>query len=401
MARIVILLISLLWGAPLYALDLSFEGYGDMRLVAHSSQTSATGGGLGKLRFGASDGALQFTDIVGQGRLQLTPELGATLVARIEPDRHGLVDVIEAYARYRPLSQSAWRWSLKLGAFFPPISLENREIGWTSYWTLTPSAINSWVGEELRTIGTEARVEWRRPQGSVTLTGAIFGLNDPGGVMMADHGWALQGRASGLFHRLRQPDAIAILSGDPPPVTTPLFKEIDNRLGWYAALSWAETGLGTANILYYDNNADSSKDVDEIYAWRTKFWNIGLKTSWKSITLMAQGMTGSTAITPAPNFTVTTDFDAAYILAGWEVKKWRLAARADIFKTWRHTSAGSSRKGESGHAATFSASWLPLDWLRVTAEIIHIDSTRPGRTIIGLDPGQRETQGQFSARIYY
>src|SRR5258705_9405197 len=60
---------------------------------------------------------------------------------------------------YRPVSTSAFRWSIKAGAFFPPISLENTEIGWTSPWTLTPSAINAWVGEELRTIGLEGRSE--------------------------------------------------------------------------------------------------------------------------------------------------------------------------------------------------------------------------------------------------
>ena len=46
-------------------------------------------------------------------------------------------------------------WSVKTGAFFPTISLENDDLGWTSPYTLTPSAINSWIGEELRTIGSE------------------------------------------------------------------------------------------------------------------------------------------------------------------------------------------------------------------------------------------------------
>ena len=45
--------------------------------------------------------------------------------------------------------------SVKAGAFFPAISLENDDLGWTSPYTLTPSAINSWIGEELRTIGSE------------------------------------------------------------------------------------------------------------------------------------------------------------------------------------------------------------------------------------------------------
>jgi hypothetical protein len=33
------------------------------------------------------------------------------------------------------------------------MSLENRAGGWKTPYTITPSAISSWVGEELRTIG--------------------------------------------------------------------------------------------------------------------------------------------------------------------------------------------------------------------------------------------------------
>ena len=66
------------------------------------------------------------------------------------------VDALEAYARYSPQTSGDWQWSVKAGAFFPPISLENTEVGWTSPWTLTPSAINSWVGEEVKVVGGEA-----------------------------------------------------------------------------------------------------------------------------------------------------------------------------------------------------------------------------------------------------
>ena len=55
-----------------------------------------------------------------------------------------------------PAAAGPVSWSVKTGAFFPTISLENDDLGWTSPYTLTPSAINSWIGEELRTIGSEA-----------------------------------------------------------------------------------------------------------------------------------------------------------------------------------------------------------------------------------------------------
>ncbi len=51
---------------------------------------------------------------------------------------------------------------MKSGAFFPTISLENDDLGWASPYTLTPSAINSWIGDELRSIGSEATMRWKK-----------------------------------------------------------------------------------------------------------------------------------------------------------------------------------------------------------------------------------------------
>ena len=126
-----------------YAVDFDFQGYLDLRAVAATQLRSYLDGGTGLLRFedDSSSTALHFAEAVGQLHAQITPEFSALAVARIEPEQRTLIDFLEAYARYRPVSTTAWRWSVKAGAFFPPISLENTDVGWTSYWTLTPSAI--------------------------------------------------------------------------------------------------------------------------------------------------------------------------------------------------------------------------------------------------------------------
>jgi len=79
-------------------------------------------------------------------------------VLRAEPDDRNVVDALEAYLRYAPASDGDVSWSMKAGAFFPTISLENDDLGWASPYTLTPSAINSWIGDELRTIGGEGKL---------------------------------------------------------------------------------------------------------------------------------------------------------------------------------------------------------------------------------------------------
>lgn len=150
--------------AEAQAVEWHFDGYADFRLVVPSNEQSWIDGGFGKLRYGSGDNnpAFKFAEAIGQGVALITPEIMAMGVIRIEPTQVAAVDVLEAFVRYRPVSTNAFRWSVKAGAFFAPISLENTEVGWTSPWTLTPSAINAWVGEELRTIGLEPMLDTGR-----------------------------------------------------------------------------------------------------------------------------------------------------------------------------------------------------------------------------------------------
>src|SRR5882757_2934511 len=275
--RKLIAALSLLGSAsPALAVDFHFDGYADLRLIVPSNQESWQSGLLGKLRYGAEDGKpeLRMAEAVGQAVVLITPELMALAVGRIEPEQRTFFDLLEGYVRYRPVSTTAWRWSVKAGAFFPPISLENTELGWNSPWTLTPSAINTWVGEELRTIGVEGDLEWRSEERTITAMASLFGWNDPAGVLVADRGWALHDRVTGLIDRPREPDVIAYAIGVPEPLYTYEVLEIDGRPGWYAAASWDEVGLGFLNLVYYNNEADPAAVRSQI-AWRTDFWNVG------------------------------------------------------------------------------------------------------------------------------
>jgi hypothetical protein len=402
------LLLLLLAHIPAHAMDsgidgidAGIDGYADIRLVTPTGERSWLEGGLGKLRYGEGDANFQFAELAAQGHVLITPELSAVVLLRVSPYQRTPVDVLESYVRYRPVSTTPWRWSVTVGAFFPPISLENTEIGWTSYWTLTPSAINSWVGDELRTIGGEGKLEWRRDSGTIALTGAALGWNDPAGVMIADRGWTLDDHPTGLFDHLRLPDATAALFGETPPAYTPIFEEIDNRVGWYGELSWDQAGVGHFEALRYDNSGNSSDNYDGVSAWHTDFWSAGYKTQFGAFTLLAQGLTGETIITPFAHFGSVTDYDSAYVLLGWEHDNWRFAARAELFGTRERNPGPDLPLSENGHAFTAAASWLPYDWLRLTGEEIYIDSTRDERAIVGLAPNKAGTQFQLSSRFYF
>ncbi len=395
---------ALLFFSPAaYAIDFDFQGYLDARAVAATQLRSNLDGGTGLLRFENDDStaSLHFAEAIGQGHAQVTPDFSALAVARIAPGQRTLVDFLEAYVRYRPVSTNPWRWSVKAGAFFPPISLENTELGWTSYWTLTPSAINSWVGDELRTIGGEGTLEWRGESGTLTLMAAAFRWDDPAGVLMADRGWTLNDRPTGLIDHPREPDMTLIFFGDIPPDHTPMFDEIDGRVGWYAGASWDGSDLGHVEIIRYDNRANSAAHREDYFAWHTRFWDVGLSRPFGEFMLLSQAMLGQTTITPFPGFQSTTDFSAAYALLGWERGEWRLAGRAELFATNQENPGIDLPFSEQGHAFTAAASWLPNDWLRVTGEILYVSSRRGERLVVGQNPRPNETQAQISTRIYF
>jgi hypothetical protein len=388
--------------APARAAQFDFTGDVDFRLVLPpSDDRSWLEGGLGKLRYGEGDSNFQFAGAIGQAQAIITPELLAVAVARLELQQRSSLDLLEAYARYRPVSTTQWRWSVKGGAFFAPMSLENTELGWAPYWTITPSAINSWFGDELRTVGTEFMLEWRRDEGTLSLIGSGFGDNEPAGVLIADRGWAMDDVPTGLFDQPREPDATLKLFGATPPGTTPMFAQYDDQIGWYAGASWNDASQWRAEVFRYDNEADPSAHQDGHYGWHTAFWDGGFSDQLGEFTMLSQALTGNTIIAPAPGFSSVTDYASAYALLGWERDDWRLAGRADTFRTQTHDTFGSSPAfSENGYALTAAATWLPNDWFRLTGEILALSSKRGERAVVGIDPQQEETQFQLSARFY-
>ena len=336
---------------------------------------------------------------------QITPSLLGVADLSYQSQTHATASLLEAFVRYRPVSTNAWRWSFKAGEFFPPISLENDAIGWTSPWTLTPSAINSWVGEELRAIGGELRIEHRSDTNTQEGAIALFRANDPLGEILAARGWSLSDLTSGVGSRLREPDVYAEQIGVRPPRRFDPFLEIDHRPGFYADVTWRSQEFGRATLLYYDNLADPSAshpfghNGDELYAWRTHFSSLGVQSGAGNLVLIGQAMVGTTEIAPQ-GFRGETHFFAGYVLAGWNLGAWRPAVRVDVFGK-RDDPPSTPRLAEHGSAITLALNWRPLDWLRLTGEVIRVDSSADQRIALGLSPRQIDAQVQFNARVLF
>lgn len=387
------------------AQSVDVEGYLDLRVAEPADETSWLDGGLGKTRFGEGDDAVSGGAALSVA-FQITPALRASATAQYQPELPKSVDLTEAWIRYRPVSTTPWRWSVQAGAFFPPISLEHDGVAWSTTRTLTPSAINSWVGEELRTFGAELHVEHRGQHGTLDARAAVFFKNDPAGELLASRGWAMGDIATGIDGSLRQPDVYAPMARAPVPMEYRPFVEMDDRPGFYGALGWAPSSQRRFTAMYYDNHVDLDESVRyagrTVFAWRTYFWSAGAEQRFGEWALMGQVMHGSTIFEPVPGVLVlNTGFNAGYLMLAREYGAWQPALRVDMFQTRQRPEALSSPLSEHGNALTLALNWRPQERLRVTGEVLRVDSSRNQRRSEGLDARQVDTQVQVGVRLFF
>jgi hypothetical protein len=345
----------------------------DMRLVNSDADRPFMDGGLGTVRFGRNDSGLQ----LGRARLALTQQLGELWSAHLDvsawdnQDRSP-VGVTEAYLQFRPYPRAGYRFRLKAGAFYPPVSLENRAPGWESPYGLSYSAIDSWLAVEVRAIGMEAQLEWLGTRSGhlfdLGLTGGVFGWNEGAGVVLASDGFSLTDRQTPVFGRVGQP-GVAPLSGAEP------FLQLDNHAGVYAGVEARYLDRVVLRVLRYDNRADPTQidNVSNAIAWNTSFTSAGLRVEGDSgWTAIAQWLDGKTSIAPA-GMQLSWPFRAEYALLSRRLGRHTLSARYDRFQVDSSNleEGGGWQDGHAWTAAyTFNASahWrFTLEWLRVVS----------------------------------
>ena len=373
MRAVIALLIGLL---PVLAsaegqLDLSV----DLRLVAADGQTSYLNGGLGKLRFDEDHDGLQ----VGRIRAAWSQPIGERLYLHLDASMwdfsdYNAFDVTEAYLEFRPYPGAGWRSRVKLGAFYAPISLEHRAAGWTNPYLISSSAINTWVGEELRTIGAEYSLEWLGTRTGhdfdVGLVAAIYGYNDPAGVLIASRGWTLHDRQTTLFGKVGEP-------GTGPVPGRVLFDEIDNRPGYYVGAHLRYLDRVELRYMHYDNRADPQAFDPAIndFAWLTAFDTIGarMETSggW---TFMSQWLAGETSIEPDDEMYEEWKFSSTFALVSRGFGKHRISARADWFSTDHYETSDPPGLKESGSALTAGYSYERDQHWNFAVEVMEIRS---------------------------
>jgi hypothetical protein len=370
----------------------------DERLVSSNADPSYTQGAISGVRFDRHQSGL----MLGRARLALTESLGELWSVHLEASAWGDHDRIpagltEAYLQFRPYPfASGYRLRLKAGAFYPPISLENRAAGWESPYTLSYSAIDSWLAIEQRTIGVEATLDWLgRRQGhdfDLGATGGVYGWNEGIGGFIAGDGFTLTDRQTPYGGRVG-------LAGDPVLYNFEPFRQLDGRAGFYGGLELRWLDRVVVRALRYDNRADPTAfDLASFaIAWETSFDSFGIRAeSADGWTGIVQALKGNTAIAPG-GFYMDWPFKAEYALVAKQLGKHMLSVRYDRFRVDTNIATGDG--SEIGHAWTAAyvytrdEHWrFTLEWLRVTSNSYYRNDT------FGLPALAAETQLQLAVR---
>jgi hypothetical protein len=377
--------------------DLSLE----VRAIAtQSDQASFLNGGGGKLRFDEQHSGLR----LGSLRLGYRGDITDTLRLTAEAFAYGdhdvkPIDLTELQLAWRPIPRSLLRHEVKVGGFYAPISLEHRMRGWRSPYSLSASAINTWVGEELRTIGVEYNADWLGQQDNKAFnfgfTAAAYGWNDPAGVVIALRGWALHDRQTTLFGKLGQPGQ-GIIDG-----RTLFYPDIDHRVGYYVGGTANYRGLLEVRALHYDNRGNPAAMAPPIDdgAWHTKFESIGARlTPDDHWTIMWQRITGGTYIgaQKPPNCWL---YDSDYWLLSWLQGKNRLTVRRDDYRMNQNISYFGALNSDRGHALTVAWVYEFNPGFSLIAESLQQTSDLSSRRWVGAPVAARERQLQLALRV--
>lgn len=307
------------------------------------------------------EGPLADDGLSGQIQLGIdwfaSPRLSAHLhlVGRDDSDSvRGNAGIVEAYLEGN-FSPAGDRLRVRAGAMFLPTSKENIDALWENAYTITSSALNTWLGEELRPIGVDASYYAR---GGLTAGVTLFRGNDTFGALPPVRGWRIGDRWT--------------LLGEWVPVdpiySTSVSAETDDTIGWSARGGWRGERV-SLQLTRIDNRSDALEH-GALFNWRTRFDIAAFEYSGENWSVAAESGWGPTVIIVHGN-AFTSELRASYVTVSRRFPSGRISVRAEEFDD------GDA----SEEALTLSAFWTPRGAWRPGLEL----STAGGRERILLE----------------
>jgi hypothetical protein len=317
----------------------------DVRVARGGEAPSWTDRGPGKTRFGGRATPAGFERVTRFALAQLAIEVGATLPwgvraeaqANVQPDIADDYDpwLTSAFLR-KEWQQEASGWGLQTGLMSAPFSLEHVGPAWSPEYTLSASALNNWVWEEITVAGIEG--EWWREVQSGLRLGIVVGLGygpDRLGRLLALRGWTLGDGLSGANGDLQLPNG----------TRTRPFDEMDDRPAAYTWITLGDAGeRATLKLGYLDNRGDQNTPG----VWHTRVATVGaILHPLPSIDLIVQYMRGEAWVREPTN---DSSLRAFYALLSHHRGRHRVSARYDEFRV--HDLDGGNITRERGDAVT-------------------------------------------------
>ena len=327
-------------------------------IVYSDTQTSFLNSGTGVTRYDTS--GLKWNQGVVQIESDYNASFTSTLVLNSYAEGDQKLGPSQAFVQYQPLRRSDLKYRIRMGMFYPELSVENTDIAWLSPDTYTQSAINSWFGEELRIFGIEASLfKSGRRQSSPWSWDARLGVykgNDPLGSVIAWRGFATHDRQSLFDERLEFAPYPSVISEDliNHPAWVEAFSELDTRVGAYLGVHLSYLRQTQFKYYYYDNFADPNVvNSLRLYAWRTKFHSLGLQHQVNKTTgIKAQFLVGSTLM--GDNF-VHVDYLAAFAQVTRKIgQDTKVTGRVDVFDVNERDDIPQDNNNSHGYALTFT-----------------------------------------------
>lgn len=299
---------------------------------------------------------------------------------------------------------------LRGGFFFLPTSKENKDDNWASPYTIHFSAVNTWMGQEVRPLGLD--LQYRHTTGfGHSITGGVtaFRDNDTMGTLLAWRGWSIGDRLPAYGEVLPLPPLGSLQAPDGPffrqrdDGTTPFRGDLDGRTGYSARVRYGVPQRGNIQYTYLDNKGDRDLYGDE-YSWETRFHLLGAELGDPDrFTIAAEYLLGETymGLEIFPNF-VETGFWATYLLVSQKHGRNRWSARYDLFHTEEEdlTPLGENND-ESGRSWTLTWMFDVTANVRAAAEFTQVTGDRPAAQQYGFDPSTTGRSVTLEARYRF
>ncbi|HKR62948.1 MAG TPA: hypothetical protein VJZ00_04385 [Thermoanaerobaculia bacterium] len=375
------LVATLLLALSASAQTFDLTGYVAARGVNASGPHSWLEGGWGRLEEGADQNALLGVAQIGA---DWTPsehfDVHVSGAARRDPEELGgtSAGVVEAYADARA-TFGLDELQLRAGQFFLPTSRENRDPLWASPYTINFSALNTWIGEEVRPVGVDLQYRHTTSLGhGLTFGATAFERNDTMGTLLGWRGWSIGNRLTTYAEVLPLPPLESLQTfffRQRDDGTKPFGTDLDGKPGYSARVRYSIPQR--ANLLYtfVDNRGDRELYRGE-YSWQTRFHLLGAEIgNPDNFIVAAEYMRGKTGMGIFEAF-VQADFYATYLLVSEKRGRNRWSARYELFNTEERDFSPAESNDEHGRAWTLTWMYdLPRN-VRLAAEFTQIAGHR-------------------------